>query len=569
MPDFFIPKNENDLKENIHILNFALETPPEINELVVFISQISQNTRAYIVGGSVRDAIISAKNGIEIEIKDFDIEVYGTEVEDLISALKEKYQSVIEVGKSFGVLKVKIPGIDEPVDIALPRVDIKFSEDAVSKRGRGIIAQSDPHLDLVKAVKRRDITLNSILYDPITRQIIDPFNGWDDLMNRVIRVTDPDTFIEDPLRILRVAQFASRFDFSIDKETLELCKKLIQQEGMKDISIDRIREELDKLLIKGYKPSIGIKFLKDIGYLDTIIPELSVLETIPQEPDYHPEGDVFTHTMQVIDAMAEIIRREKRSVDLDNDTKRALVLGALFHDLGKATKTVIDENGRIRSHGHEDAGVPIAKEIIRRIYKSENQNSDIPLENLILILVSEHMVPLLLHKESKEGKDMSKALRRFTHKCIQNNTNINHITWIVEADKRGRNPNDKTKPLSLESKPDLIEALRWFHESTKEVELEISSSNSKIFEVPKFLEELNSRGFKLKGGPWIKIILKCVELDLIDQEISKEDCLKRAFFYFDLFFSGKSVSEFINNRNFWVELLKSKDPREHLKELTN
>jgi tRNA nucleotidyltransferase (CCA-adding enzyme) len=569
MPDFFIPKTENDLTENIHIVNFALETPPEIDELLALINSISNNTRAYIVGGSVRDSILSAKTGLDFKMKDFDIEVYGVDVESLISSLKSRYSNVSEVGKSFGVLKVKIDGIEEPVDIALPRIDTKSLEEQNSKRGRGIVSESEPNLDLVAAVKRRDLTINSILYDPLKKQIIDPFGGWFDLMNGVIKVTDPETFQEDPLRVLRLAQFAARFGFKIDDSSKNLCKKLVIEGGMDGISSERIKDEIDKLLIKGFQPSIGLRFLQEIGYLEKIMPEVSILETIPQEQDYHPEGDVFTHTMQVVDAMAEIIRRESEKTDIGLDLKRALMLGSLFHDLGKATKTIIDETGRIRSHGHEEAGVPIAEDIIRRIYKNEFQSTKIANEDLVLFFISEHMAPLLLHKESLNGTDMTKAIRRFLHKCSQKNVNVSQISWIVEADKRGRNAVNRLQPLPLESKPELIEAINWFLEISKLTSEDITEKNVSLIEVPDLLNELNLRGFKLKGGPWIKIILKCIELDYIDQEISKYNALERALLYFDLIFKDKNPALFLENKDFWAKILKSEDPRQFIKNLTN
>jgi len=569
MPDFFIPKSENELTENIHIVNFALETPPQIDDLLYFINKISEKTRAYIVGGSVRDSILSAKTGIDFKMKDFDIEVYGTNFEELISALKTNYINVSEVGKSFGVIKVKIDGIDEPVDIALPRIDTKSLEEQNSKRGRGIISESDPNLDLVAAVKRRDLTINSLLYDPLKKQIIDPFGGWFDLMNGIIKVTDPETFQEDPLRVLRLAQFASRFGFKIDESSKELCKKLVIDGGMENISAERIKDEIDKLLIKGHKPSIGFRFLQEIGYLEKIMPEVSILESIPQEPDYHPEGDVFTHTMQVVDAMSEIIRRESTLKISDFDLRRALMLGALFHDLGKATKTIIDETGRIRSHGHEEAGVPIAENIIRRIYKNESQSTKINYEDLILFLVAEHMSPLLLHKESLNGTNMNKAIRRFMHKCSQKKVSIDQISWIVEADKRGRNSEDKKTPLPLESKPELVEALKWFYTTSISSSEDIAERSKSLIEVPDFLNELNKIGISIRGGPWIKIILRCVELDFVDQEILREDAMDRALYYFNNIFKDKNPSLFLENREFWAKILKSDDPREFLKNLTN
>lgn len=556
MPDFFIPKSETELTENIHILNFALETPQQIDELVSNIN--SFQGKAYLVGGSVRDSILSAKTGIDYEMKDFDLEVYGIPPQDLKEKLSKIYGKVEEVGESFGVYKVKIDGIEESIDIAIPRID-KPSEEI--KKGRGIISNSDPYLDMVSAVKRRDITINSILYDPVKKQVIDPFGGWYDLMGGVIRVTDSDTFIEDPLRVLRVAQFASRFGFKISDETISLSKKLCNIGGLNNLVVERVRDEFDKLLIKGYEPSIGLRFLKNIGYLDIILPEVSKLSEVPQEPDYHPEGDVLTHTLQVVDAMAILVRKENKLNPMSNNLKRALMLGALFHDLGKEPKTVTDENGRIRSHGHEDAGVPIATKIIERLYKNKQQISPIEYENLILFFVSDHMKPLFLHSEFLKGIDTTKALRRFVNRCLENGTTPKQLLMIVEADKLGRNSENINRPLTREDKPDLVEAIKWFEISTERITQEFIVKNKSILNIKKFLETDICRG--LRPGPWVGIINRCVLLDSIDSETSftDEQALNKASEYFFKIFGNQNPIQLVNNSKYWLKF-KIDDPRE-------
>jgi tRNA nucleotidyltransferase (CCA-adding enzyme) len=560
MPNFFIPKTKKDLQENIHILNFALQIPKEINDFVSYIEKVGG--KAFLVGGSVRDSILSAKTGIEFEMKDFDLEIFGINPSTLKTILAIKYGKVEEVGESFGVFKVKLEGLDEPVDIAVPRTD-KVSLEI--QKGRGVISNSDPNLDLVKAVSRRDLTINSILYDPISKKIVDPFGGWSDLMDGVIRVTDPETFIEDPLRILRVAQFASRFGFEISPDTVRLSKNLCELGGMNSLPTERIRDEFDKLLIKGYSPSIGLRFLKEIGYLDILLPEISKLSEIPQESDYHPEGDVFTHTMQVIDAMAIIIRCHSKENPFNKDLKRALMLGALFHDLGKIEKTKFDEERqRITSHGHEEAGVSPATEIIKRLYKNKEQSSDLAYEKLILFLISDHMKPLLLHKESESGVDVEKALRRFINRCYENNTTPEQLLMLVEADKLGRNSIDKSKPLALDQKPDLKIPLDWFRNSVKDISdklaLNPNEKKKSLLNISVFLSQ--ERCKNLRPGPWVQVINRCVYLDYVDGLVSnKSEALNRANFYFDLIFKGSDYKNLIENRVFWAKF-KVQDPRE-------
>lgn len=559
MPDFFIPKSETELTENIHILNFALETPQQIDELVLNISSFPG--KAYLVGGSVRDSILSAKTGIDYEMKDFDLEVYGITPLDLKEKLSKIYGKVEEVGESFGVFKVKIEGISEAIDIAIPRTD-KVSDD--NTKGRGIVSYTDPYLDIVKSVKRRDITINSILYDPINKQVIDPFGGWYDLMNGVIKVTDPETFTEDPLRVLRVAQFASRFGFKISTETFIISQKLCENGGLNSLVMERVRDEFDKLLVKGFEPSIGLRFLKEIGYLDILLPEISRLSIVPQEPEYHPEGDVFIHTMQVIDSMADLIRIKNKIIPLSFRLKRALMLGALFHDLGKEPKTTVDQTGRIRSHGHEDAGVPIASDILDRVYKTKNQVAPMDYESLILFLVSDHMKPLLIYKEFLEGKDATKALRRFVNRCLENDTTIEQILMIVEADKLGRNSSNILKPLNPDSKPDLIKAIIWFKEVTKEISQEFNKKNKSILNIKKFLALDFCR--ELRPGSWIGVINRCVLLDSVDstKSFTEDEALNRAAQYFSLIFNDTNPQELVNDNKFWLKY-KINDPREILK----
>jgi len=440
-------------------------------------------------------------------------------------------------------------------------------------KDRGINITPDPYLDRIKAISRRDLTINSIIYDPVSKQLIDPFGGYQDLMDGIIRVTDKEAFTEDPLRVLRVAKFASKFGFRISDETIKLSRAVVESGRMGEINPKDLKENINTLLVKGYTPSIGLRFFKEIGYLDLLFPEVSNLSKVPQEPDYHPEGDVFTHTMQVVDAMAEIIRREHKIQPMSFELKRALMLGALLHDIGKLTNTKIDEETkRISSLGHEEAGKDPATEIIRRLYKTDGQNSEIEFEKLILFLISDHMKPIQLHEESKNGTNMDKALRRLIDKCFKNDTTPEQLSLIVEADKLGRNPDDKTKPLSIDDKPELKAALEWYRGSVSRIVSSLELLSPTKVKSPLSVEQFLNQDFcrSLTKGFWIQTINKCVYLDYIDglisstdSEILEKQALERANIYFSLIFKDSDPKSLINNREFWNKF-KIEDPREAL-----
>ena len=241
--------------------------------------------RAIVVGGWVRDHLLGVRS------KDVDIEVFGLRIERL-EALLADFGRVHAVGRAFGVFRVG--GID--VDFSLPRRD--------SKRGpghRGFDVTPEPTLDFAGAARRRDLTVNSIGLDPLTGEVLDPHGGRRDLERRVLRATDPEHFPEDPLRGLRVAQFSARLEMAPDKELITLCRTL----DLGQLSGERIFDEMVKLLLRAARPSIGFRFLEASGQL-RFFPELDALRGVPQDPEWHPEGDVWVHTLMVLDAAAAL-----------------------------------------------------------------------------------------------------------------------------------------------------------------------------------------------------------------------------------------------------------------------
>lgn len=314
--------------------------------------------RAFYVGGFVRDKILGIEN------KDMDIEVHGIEPEVLREILSEVGEPM-SYGSSFGVYSLK--GYD--IDIAMPR-----KEHATGKGHRDFEVFVDPFIGTAEAARRRDFTMNAVMEDVLTGEIVDPFGGVQDLKKGIIRHIDPQTFVEDPLRVLRGAQFASRFGFAVADETSELCRSM----DLSALSQERVEDELKKALLKGKRPSVFFEVLRSADGLDVWFPEVKALIGIEQDPKFHPEGDVWTHTMEVLDRAARYRYKTKNPY--------AFMLLALTHDFGKAVTTEV-VNGRIHAYDHETEGLPAIETFLRRI---TNESEVI---SYVLNMVPLHMKP--------------------------------------------------------------------------------------------------------------------------------------------------------------------------------
>lgn len=357
-----------------------------------------QKGRALLVGGAVRDMVMN------MPIKDIDIEVYGL-TENELEKILAQFGPVSLVGKSFGVLRIH--GLD--VDWSLPRAD---------SPGRKPTVVIDPYMSVENAARRRDLTMNAMSYDLMTQQLIDPCNGQADIANKILRTPDARFFIQDPLRFYRVMQFIARFEMKPDEELTMLCKQM----DISTISRERIEEEFKKLLLRAQRPSLAIRWLHDIGRLTEILPELAATVGIAQEPQWHPEGDVFEHSMQALDAAAIIVQKYD-----DEFHKLILLYAALCHDLGKVTTTQTI-NGVIKSIGHEKESKKLARMMMRRI----THNSD--LIEAVSSLVFHHMAPLQFVK----NKAKMAAYKRLAGK-LDRQVNMQMLIDLCVADKRGRN----------------------------------------------------------------------------------------------------------------------------------
>ncbi|SFV66758.1 tRNA nucleotidyltransferase [hydrothermal vent metagenome] len=368
----------------------------------------SRNAKAIIVGGSVRDHFL------KLGIKDYDIEVYGLENMEMLEALLSRYGSVNIVGKSFGVLKFSYEG--EEYDFSFPRTESK-----VDVGHRGFDVEVDGSLDFKMAAKRRDFTINALGYDIEEKTFIDPFGGLDDIKQKQLRHIDDETFIEDPLRVYRAVQFCARFDFRLSLETKMLCKEMVKQGMLAQLPKERVYMEWKKLLLKAFNPSLGFELMRELGILELYFPELSALIGVPQSSQWHPEGDVWVHTMMAVDEMANLCR--SGCPHPDNKYNLRMIFAILCHDLGKAISTTVDDEGNIRSIGHEKTGLALTQTMMYRLMDEHDF-----IESL-LPLVEHHLKPSQFYAANSG----SKAIRKLATKV-----NIEELIMVAKADFLGR-----------------------------------------------------------------------------------------------------------------------------------
>ncbi len=378
--------------------------------------------KAMLVGGFVRDCLLG------IASKDADRETYGIGAEELEAILKELFDGKVEtVGRSFGIYKVFLgDGLD--LDVAIPRRESK-----TGPGHKGFEVEGDPDLDPKEAARRRDFTINAIAADPNTGELFDPFNGQSDLAEKRLRVVDGSTFVDDPLRVYRGVQFAARFGLRVEPSTLEFMRLMVGRGELEALSKERVTDELKKLLLKAPKPSVGFELMRTLGLIRRDYPELHALIDTPQEPEWHPEGDVWIHTMMVIYEAARIARREFVS----DDERLQVIMGALCHDLGKPATTVMGEKDgvpRIRSMGHEEAGIAPTESLFDRLSFGES------VRHASIASAKDHLKPGMLWRQLEKGTLTEEAYVNAVRKLIKR---TKPTSWRVllassEADHFGR-----------------------------------------------------------------------------------------------------------------------------------
>lgn len=404
--------------------------------------------RTFYVGGVNRNRFLR-KFGYSCaeSDKDIDLEIYFIDKQTLINILS-RFGEIDFVGKSFGIFKLKHSNLD----IALPRretpakilhdkqtilvpnpllpeekLEIKNRypayEIAVSPSTvfghKDFLIVSDPFMSFKEATERRDFTMNSIMVDVLSDEVVDPFNGVRDIKNRLIRATNPKAFVEDSLRVYRAIQFSARLNFRIEENTKRLC----QQVDLSSLPKERVYAELEKLLMKSEKPSIGLRHMEELGIL-RYHPLLKAMVDCPQEPTHHPEGSVWNHTLMVVDEAAKRKHESKNPV--------SFMWAALLHDIGKPVTTEKNDQGKITSYGHDKAGKELAVEYLKTL------TDDKKLLEEVGSLVEHHMKPILFYKTKDTIQDG--AFRRLSTKV-----DLKELILLFSCDRLGRGEIDRNK----------------------------------------------------------------------------------------------------------------------------
>ncbi|PYS83071.1 MAG: hypothetical protein DMF67_10470 [Acidobacteria bacterium] len=386
--------------------------------------------RALMVGGCVRDRLMGRG------AKDWDVEVYGV-APVVLRELLDRLGRVNIVGEAFTVYK-----LGQDLDVSLPRRERK-----TGRGHRAFYIEGDPSMSVEEAARRRDFTVNAVLEDPLTNDLLDPFGGRADLERRLLRAVSPETFVEDSLRVLRAAQFAARFEFDVEPRTVELCRAI----DLTDLPAERVWGELEKILLAARHPSIGLQWLDRLGAIDQLFPELKALKGVPQENEWHPEGDVDVHTWLTCDSARELIE------DLDYPRRLTVMLAALCHDFGKPATTEFVE-GRIRSRGHGEAGVAPTLAFLDRLKVFTLDGYDV--RSQVVALVRDHLKPGEFYRQRDEISDG--AFRRLARRC-----ELELLYRVAKADSLGRNA-----PWVPREKWYTAEAQEWFIARARELSVE-------------------------------------------------------------------------------------------------
>ena len=351
--------------------------------------------RAFYVGGFVRDALIGKEN------KDVDIEVHGispSALEDILDSLGER----MVMGESFGIFGLK----GYSLDIAMPR-----KEEVRGQGHKDFDIFVDPFIGTEAAARRRDFTFNALMQDVLTGEILDHFGGAEDLKTGVLRHVNDQSFAEDPLRVLRAAQFAARFGFRVAEDTVALCRRM----ELRHLPRERIEGELKKALLKAEKPSIFFEVLREMDQLDHWFPEVKALIGVEQNPVFHSEGDVWTHTMMVLDQAAKLRHRIAEPY--------WFMLSALTHDFGKAACTEA-KDGVLHAYQHELLGLPLAETFLRRL------TWEAKLIEYVLNMTQYHMKP---NTVANAG-----SAKKVTTRMYDKSVDPEGLLCLALADDRGR-----------------------------------------------------------------------------------------------------------------------------------
>lgn len=387
-------------------------------EIAHLITQMAEQVHdrggdVFLVGGCVRDGLL------EIPMDDIDLEVYGISADHLVE-IASPFGVLNDVGRQFGILKLTTPFGD--LDIALPRRESK-----ISAGHRGFDVETDPNLPRREAAMRRDFTINALMQHPLRGDIIDYFDGISDLSSSILRVVSPARFRDDPLRILRAVQLVARYELVVEPTSLVLMQSMVNE--VRELPPERITDEWKKLLLKAVRPSLGLTLLKKIGGIEVLYPMFQKLPSTQQWPLWHPEGDVWTHTMLVIDQAATLIRSYSIT---DQSRAFTIMVSALCHDLGKPLTTML-VGDRLHSHGHEQAGAEPTRQFLSALSIDEHDKEK------IIRIVSDHLASAHLYSAHLRGDMVSDGAIRKLARRISPAT-VEDLLIVAEADHLGRGP---------------------------------------------------------------------------------------------------------------------------------
>ncbi|NTU74153.1 hypothetical protein HGB07_08505, partial [Candidatus Roizmanbacteria bacterium] len=547
---------------------------------------------------------------LDVETKDFDIELYGIGFTDAMRFLKAEYgeENVTVSGTTFNVIRIKIPEKTVLLELGIPRIE----REGENKRGE-FETNSVPGMKISEAAVFRDLTMNSMYYDPLAKTLLDPYGGVGDIRDGVMRACDLQTFMKDPVRVLRVMQFVARFGFRVEEGLENLCadivrsddllpidestvkekiiwfeegvgelgknekgvlipdgslvkKRVMRESEIKGVTTERLTAEVTKMLLKAVDPSAGMEFLRRIGYLEKYWPELSALVGLTQNEKWHREGDVWTHTLQALNAAKEILNREEMLGRIVEDEKDVFELTVMFavmlHDVAKVNPA--NDDG-YDLHDSEAVCKPLIKRFFSRMsHVTVSEQTRMR----VIVLVKEHMNYLAMWNRRKDGKDVEGETKKMYLRLKGDSSH--HVeaslymeAIINEADVRARNPNGVNfKPLRVTDT--MVEgSVDWAYK--KSIDLAVEVKHGPKLPKKEILDRLGVE--KNTDKCWIGVMFRCLSLDEIDGIVKigdVDDLTNRAKRYRDSFtllvrargqMSGKTEDMI------WTEVRQADDPR--------
>jgi len=380
-----------------------------------------QPARAMLVGRFVRDHILGLKPQIA------EVELYGVNPESLRRLLLAEFPAAHRIVESFGLVKLTL---DDGSQINVSVLNAHHSDIEGEESGTGT---QEPReiLTAPEGTCRNAFTIESLAIDLLTDEIVDPVGGVRDIRNRVLRIADREQFQDHPLQVMRAVQLCARFDLTVEPASQTLMECMVARGDLDDVADEQIAAQMQKLLILASKPSTGLTLMREIGIAPRLFPELAALVGVQQDPQWHPEGDVWIHTLMVVDEAAILIHRH---TDLFSALERmGIMYGALLHDVGKPATTQF-EDGRYRAKGHEEAGEQPARALLSRLYVPE------AVVEMTVAITTQHLKPGVLYSQLERGqltdKSYASAIRKLLRRIEP--TPLRILLAASEADARGR-----------------------------------------------------------------------------------------------------------------------------------